>query len=93
MHTCAENRSLAVRKRYRCSLISSALELAAQSSTRRVRCATHALHFPNGLEKWQVVFDDDLYDDLDEDQYQDLVRKRRDDNFIEDDGAAKIDLA
>jgi DNA polymerase alpha subunit A len=32
-----------------------------------------------------VKVDDDVYDDLDEDQYQDLVRKRREDNFIEDD--------
>lgn len=27
-----------------------------------------------------------MYDDISEEQYQDLVRKRREDNFIEDDG-------
>ena len=27
-----------------------------------------------------------MYDDVDEDAYQELVRKRREDNFIEDDG-------
>ena len=30
--------------------------------------------------------EDDVYDDVDEDAYQELVRKRREDNFIEDDG-------
>ena len=36
---------------------------------------------------WQVAVEDDVYDDIDEDQYQEHVRKRREDNFIEDDGA------
>ena len=33
----------------------------------------------------QVKVDDDVYDDIDEDKYQELVQKRRDENFIEDD--------
>ena len=33
----------------------------------------------------QVADEDDVYDDLDEDAYQELVKKRREDNFIEDD--------
>ena len=35
---------------------------------------------------WQVEVENDVYDDVDEDQYQDLVKQRREDNFIEDDG-------
>ena len=42
----------------------------------------------NGLkrsEQFEVIHEDDVYDDVDEDQYQELVSKRREDNFIEDD--------
>ena len=34
----------------------------------------------------QVEDEGDVYEDVDEDAYQELVRKRREDNFIEDDG-------
>jgi hypothetical protein len=33
----------------------------------------------------QAVEEEDIYDDLNEDEYQELVKKRREDNFIEDD--------
>ena len=33
----------------------------------------------------QVVEEADVYEDVDEEAYQELVRKRREDNFIEDD--------
>ena len=35
----------------------------------------------------------DVYDDVDEDRYQELVSKRREDNFIEDDGACALSQA
>jgi len=34
-----------------------------------------------------------VYDDVDEDKYQELVSKRREDNFIEDDGACALSQA
>ena len=36
--------------------------------------------------------DADIYDDVDEATYQDLVKKRRADDFIEDDGALGLGL-
>ena len=36
-------------------------------------------------DQYVVKEDDDVYDDLDEDAYQELVKQRREDNFIEDD--------
>ena len=35
-----------------------------------------------------MTVEEDIYDDVDEDKYQELVSKRREDNFIEDDGVA-----
>ena len=36
-------------------------------------------------EQFAVAEEGDVYEDVDEDEYQELVKKRREDNFIEDD--------
>lgn len=53
------------------------------------RCCAAAAHPWSASTLWcrQVQDDGDIYDDVDEDEYQELIRKRRDENFIEDDGA------
>ena len=38
----------------------------------------------------QVKDEGDVYDDVDEVTYQEIMKKRRDDNFIEDDGGASM---
>ena len=44
-------------------------------------------------EQFTAVEEEDVYDDIDEDAYQDLVRKRREDDFIEDDdGGGYVDF-
>jgi DNA polymerase alpha subunit A len=37
-------------------------------------------------QQYQAADEGDVYDALDEEEYQELIRKRREDNFIEDDG-------
>ena len=40
----------------------------------------------------QVTVDKDIYEDVDEETYKEIVRKRREEDFIEDDGTQPPEL-
>eukprot|EP00908_Phaeocystis_cordata_P009044 Transcript_19770.p2 GENE.Transcript_19770~~Transcript_19770.p2 ORF type:complete len:80 (+),score=29.13 Transcript_19770:51-290(+) len=41
-------------------------------------------------DQFQLKEEGDVYEDVDEDTYQEMLKKRREDDFIEDDGASGV---
>eukprot|EP00964_Phaeocystis_antarctica_P031240 scaffold17683_cov69-Phaeocystis_antarctica.AAC.19 len=77
----------------RCQAVRSVRGAAATDSAQRgVADSAQRGHSPGSrptlaLVPVQLKAEGDIYEDVGEDEYQEIVKKRREDEFIEDDGA------
>ena len=73
----------------RCQAVRSVRGAAATDSAQRRHSGGHSSgsRLTLALVSVQLKAEGDIYEDVGEDEYQEIVKKRREDEFIEDDGA------